>query len=617
MSKVRRLAAATTTQTTVAAAVAVATTTSRSERSRARPLARLALLVALVAAVGSCTDKTHAPADAAAAPVDLAPVPKPANLAATLIVSKPGETWAKLRETGGAPARLLPQSFGLLVSTFLGLPAAAADSIDPDVAMTGAALSDDQGKLEVAVAIHVRSGRELTARLSAGSDAAYSAREDAATGITLLEGKPGKASTGVALGVLGNYLLAARKPADLTAAGPYAARTLPKEPAPKAPAAISLEKRALSGPVVAAIRETWKGKQAELTRLDDVNRQKHGGRAPDFGDPRAALSALSGAIDGLVKVLESSAAGRVVIEPAGDRLELTVELDAEPQGAAAETFASLTVGDAEPIGALPALTPIVVLTRTTAASRQASAKSMDEGVAALLGDRLTAPDRDKVKGVLERLAQGRGDWETYGVYLDAGKGGLVYRALLTDQKAFDAGAKDLFKLLTVRALAEPLRQFAGETTVKQSTAQVPGVPGTTQRTLVQLKPSAMRAANDKTGKVSTELQNIELLWAYQGGRVLGAASFDAVPVLGALVGAEADPKVTHAGDPKVAAALARVKSAAFVVLLQPLRLAGGSAQVPPSPLVASFGRRDRTGFLRVEADQAALESVLKSVALGQ
>jgi hypothetical protein len=603
--------------TAAVAAVAAATTTSRSERPAPGRRAVLAVVLALAGVLVACTDKTQPSGDAAAAPVELAPVPKPAELAATLIVSKPGDTWAKLRETGGAPARLLPQSFGLLVSTFLGLPAAAADAIDPDVAMTGVALSDDKGALEVAVAIHVRSGRELTARLSAGGDAPYSAREDAATGITLLEAKAGKASTAVALGVIGNYLLAARKPTELTRAGPYAARTLPKEPPPKVPASITLEKRALSGPVAAAIRETWKGKQAELARLDDDNRQKHGGRAPDFGDPRAALSALSGAIDGSLKVLESSAGGRVAIEPFGDRLELTLELDAEAQGAAAETFAALTVGDAEPISALPALTPIVVLTRTTSASRQASAKSMDEGVASLLADRLTAPDREKVKSVLDRLAQGRGDWETYGVYLDAGKGGLVYRAALSDQKAFDAGARDLFKLLTVRAVAEPLRQFAGESTVKQSTAQVPGVPGTTQRTLVQLKPSSMRAANDKTGKVSTELQNIELLWAYKDGRVLGAGSFDAVPVLGALVGAEADAKQTHAGDAKVAAALARVKSAAFVVLLQPLRLGGGSAQMSPSPLVASFGRRERTGFVRVEADQAALESVLKSVALGR
>lgn len=607
------MVAATTTRTTAVAA----TTTFRSERRRARALASLLASAALGLTQPGCTDKTQGPADAAVLPVDLPPVPKPADLAATLVVGKPGETWAKLRESGGGPARLLPQSFGLLVATMLGLPAAAADSIDPDMAMTGAATSGDKGGVEVAVAVHVRSGRELIARLSAGADANYTAREDAASAMTVLEPKAGKASTEVALGVVGNYLVAARRVADLTKVGPYAARSLPKEPPAKRPISLTLDKRALSGPIAESIREAWKQKKAELEKLDADNRQKHGGRTPDFGDPAAAVGALGSAVESLVKVLQSSASGRVVVEPYGDRLEVVAELDAEAQGAAAEVFGAFVVGDAEPIVALPALTPVAVLTRTTAATREASAKSMLEGIGGLFGDRLSAPDRDKVKGVLDKLAQGRGDWETYGVYLDAGKGGLLYRAAVSDAKAFDAGAKDLFKLSSIKALAEPLRQFAGETTLKQSTAQVPGVPGTTQRTLLGLKPSPMRTANDKTGKVSTEADNLELLWVHKDGRVLGAGSLDAVPILGALVAADAEPKSTHKNDPKVAAALGRVRDASFVVFVQPLKLGGGASSSPSSPVVVSLGRNERTGFIRAEADQAALEAVLKSVALGK
>lgn len=582
-----------------------------------RRLALLGACAAMVLVAPACTDKTQGPADAAVAAVDLPPVPKPAELAATFVVGKPGETWTKLRETGGGPARLLPQSFGLLVATLLGLPAAAADAIDPDFAMTGAATSNEQGAVQVAVAVHVRSGRELLARLTAGADAPYASREDAASGVTLLEPKAGKAPTGVALGLSGNFLLAARQASDLTKVGPYAARTLPKEPLPARPISMSFEKRALGGPIAEAIRAAWKSKKAELEKLDDANRQKHGGRTPDFGDPRAALAGLSSAVEAFLGVIGSSASGRLVAEPFGDRLEVVAELDAEPTGAAAETFAAFSVGDAQPITALPSLTPIVILTRTTAESRQASAKNMEQGVGGLFGDRLAASDRDKIKGVLEKLAQGRGDWETYGVYLDAGKGGLLYRAQSADPKTFDAGAKELFKLLSIKALAEPLRQFAGDISVKQSTAQVPGVPGTTQRTLIGLRPSPMRAASDKTGKVSTETQNLEILWAHQGGQVLGAGSLDAVPILGALVAAESEPKSTHQSDAKVAAALGRVKDATFVVLVQPLRLGGGASATPSSPVVLSLGRKDRTGFVRAEADQAALETLLKSVALGR
>lgn len=602
-----------TTRTTVV----VATTTSRSERRRWRRLVGFAVL-ALGGFTLACDDKPKGGPEAGTVAVDLSPVPEPKGLAATFVVGKPGEAWGKLRETGGGPARLLPQSFGLLVSMLLGLPAAAAEAIDADVPMTGAASADASGAVQVAVAIHVRSGRELTAQLTAGADALYSARAHAETGMTLIEPKPGKASTEVSLAILGNYLLASRHAADLTEVGPYAARTLSKEPPPKRPISLSLRKSALSGPVASTLRDAWKSKKAELEQLDGKNRQTHGGRAPDFGDPAAAIAALSGAVDSFVKVLESADAGRIVVEPLGDRLEVMVELDAAKEGAAAEIFSGFALGDAAPIGALPAATPIAVLVRTSSASREASAKNIEQGLGDLFGDRLSAPDREKVKGVLDKLSRGRGDWETYGVYVEAGKGGAVYRASTTDAKQFDAGAKDLFKLLSVKALGEPLRQFAGEISVKQSSAQIPGVPGTAQRTLLGLKPSPMRTAADKSGKVSAETQDLELLWAHKDGRVFGAGSLDAVPILGVMVAADSDEKASHKGDAKVAAALSRVKDASFVVLVQPLRLGAGTPSATPgSPVVVSLGRRDRTGFLRAEADQAALESLLKSIALSR
>jgi hypothetical protein len=595
----------------------VAVTTSRSENRGRRAWVLLGLGACVAFSLVACNDEKSGPADASVASVDLPPVPRPADLAATLVVGKPGETWAKLRATGGGPARLLPQSFGLLVSTMLGLPAVAADSIDDDVPLTGAVTSDEKGQAQVAMAVHVRSGRELLARLSTGGDAPYSAKEDAASGITLLEPRANKAPTGVALGITGNYLVVAAVAADLTKVGPYVARTLSKEPPPKKPIAVSLEKRALSGPLAKLVRDAWQEKKRDLEQLDDANRQKHGGRTPDFGDPRAALAGLSSAVEGFIKVLETASAGRLTAEPIGSRLDVLAELDAEAQGAAADTFGAFVVGDAAPLGALPALAHIGILTRTNVAAREASAVSLQEGLGGLLADRLTGADREKIKGVLTKLAQGRGDWETYAVYVDAGKGGLAYRAAVSDPKAFDAGAKDLFKLLSIKALAEPVRQFAGDISVKQSTAQVPGVPGTTERTLIGLKPSPMRAAKDKTGKVSLQPDNLEVLWAHKDGRVLGAGSLDAVPVLGALVAAEAEPKLTHQADPKTSAALGRVKEASFVVLVQPQRLGGGGASTPSSPVVVSIGRRGKTGYLRADLDQAAFETLLRSVALGK
>src|SRR5262245_42843330 len=145
----------------------------------------------------------------------------------------------------------------MLTTTLLGLPATSADLIDVDLPLTGVML--DQGGPEpvLVMAVHVKSGRELVARLSAGADAKYSARADAANSLTILEGKPGKASTDVTIGVIGNYLVAAPNADDLAKAGPYAARTLPKRPLPAEPMRVDLKKSALTGQIAKRVRAAW------------------------------------------------------------------------------------------------------------------------------------------------------------------------------------------------------------------------------------------------------------------------------------------------------------------------------------------------------------------------
>jgi hypothetical protein len=597
-------------------AAAVVTTTFRSDRRR--PALFLVLgLFALLPACSSCGGKEAGPDGAAV--VELSEVPEPEGLAAELVVGKPGETWSKLRDLGGGPARLLPQSFGLLVSTFLGLPATAADSIDPDLPVTGAACTDEKGELSAVTAIHVRNGKELVARLSAGGDAHYSARADATSGFTLLDPKPGKASEEVALGVLGNYLVAARHGTDITKVGPYAVRTLTKREPPKTPLLVTLRKRALSGPLSAEIVALWKAKKSELERQDQQNREKHGGRAPDFGDPAAAIGGIDAAVEGFTRALGSASGARLLATPLADRLELRTEVDAEKTGELADLISSMVVGDARPLLAMPTGTAVGVLTRTTAATRAASAKSMAEGIAGLFADRLPSGDRDKLQHALSDLAAGRGDWESYGLLLSGGRGGLVYRAGLSDPKSFAAGAKALFGSLGLKAFSEPLRQFVGDVSVKQSTANVPGISGNVQRAVIVVKPSGIRAQLDKSGKAGAESQTVEALWWLDSDKAYGALSFDAVPLLGKLVQSGSDPKATQASDARVSAALARVKDASFVVLVEPLALdtRQSASLAPNSPVVTSFGKSGKSAYVAVDADKVALESLLKAFALSR
>jgi hypothetical protein len=514
----------------------------------------------------------------------------------------------------------MPAGFGMLATTLLGLGAGNAESIDTDIPVTGA-IAENGEDLALALALHIKSGAELVARLTTGADAGYDAKADPATSITLLVPKAGKPSGEVALGVLGNHLLVSNNVEWVKKLGPYAARTLGKKPAPKEAVVVTLKKQALTGPIQKRLGGWWKAQKAKLERADQDNRQKHGRGTPDFGDPAAAISGLDSTITGLIGLLGTSAGARVIVEPSTERLDARIEVDAEKDGALAEMLAGFSVGGAGEILALPSDVSLAILARTSPASRDKTAKSTAQGVSDLFKDRLTDADKKLVETTLGDLARGRGDWETYGVLLKEGKGGLLYRASVTDWKALDAGAKGLLKLLSVRAFAEPLRQFVGDVTVKQSAADIAGVPGKTNRALLSLKPSPMpKTAEPGAVAMTGGARSIEILWSNQSDRAFGALSFEAAPVLVEAMSAESDKKKTHAADPKLAAAAGRVgKEAAFVVLVQPNRLgvAGMASLQGQAPVFLSVGRTGATGWVKLDADRAATEALVKNLVLNR
>ena len=55
--------------------------------------------------------------------------------------------------------------------------------------------------------------------------------------------------------MLGDYLLVARRAADLYAIGPYVARTLSAAPPPKEAVALEIPESALGGPILDEVRE--------------------------------------------------------------------------------------------------------------------------------------------------------------------------------------------------------------------------------------------------------------------------------------------------------------------------------------------------------------------------
>lgn len=528
-------------------------------------------------------------------------MPAPAGLVGELYVQDPGRTWKELRDA--ANIALLPQHYGVLLTTVLGLPPLLADAFDDGAMTTGAATLDGSGRLQAVVGARVTSGKELVARLTTGSKASHDEARDA-SGMTLLKPKPGKASAEISLAVLGNVLLVAQSEDALRDAGPYVARTLPTKKPPAPGAVLVVPKEALRGALAKEVRARWKRVEASLAAKDRENRAKHGGRAPDFGDPAAALSVMSGSVGDWVKMLEEVESAQVQLAGKGDSIQLRLTVDPGASKPLSEWISGLSLGDARPLLALPRRSALGVLTRSTEEQRGASAKSTAAALGRLFGDRLKAPEQEKIEAALGDLARARGDEALFGLSLGATQG-VVFRGPAGDRKAFDSAMKGMVGLLRMNAFREPLRQFVGDYDLKQSTTKIVGLDAPVQRVLLSVKPSAMRRAKDPQGELPATPQPVEALWTQNAEHTYGALAVDAPPLLIDLVAGEANK--TWETVPGLATRLDKLgNQAGFFVVVRPAPLLGQDLLDAPGVVSLSAGRAGTQAVVDLSVDQAAL-----------
>lgn len=582
------------------------TTTFRSELRRRVAWALLLLLPAALGACSSCGSSKGPSPSASAKVAALAPVPAPAGLLAELYVDKPGDTWTSVRKLVGGPTRLLPAGFQMLAATLLGLPPDAAGLID-DLPVRGVLVLDDQRAPRVVLGLHVRSGKEVVASLSTGAKARFHARHDKKSGVTLLEPVKGKASSDVALGVVGHYLLCAKVPVVVEAAGPYVARTLPTKKSPPGPIVAVIDHKALSGPVASHLAGGWKSYKKRLKQSSHDTQAKQG-RPADFADPAAALMGASSAVGGAVDVLKSSKQLTVVIEPREGRLSARAELTPGKTGAAAELVEGMSVGSLDALTRLPGSTALALASHTDAESRKAWADSTATAIEKLLGKRLTSPDKKKLEKTLKDLAKGRGDNAALGVAVGK-QPSVLLRSSVTDADAFQSGARGVFQLLRVPALAKPLHQFIGKATVVLSKTRVKGIDGSVQQAKLKLA----RKKRDKHEGLQLGSKPIDFLWTVKDGVAFGAAAREPEPGLLSLLDAGAKSSASLGGQASVRAAVKRLgDNAAFALFLDPAALSSGSARKgPPAPVLIGFGRSNGRGWVNADVSQAAIQSVVR------
>ena len=115
-------------------------------------------------------------------------------------------------------------------------------------------------------------------------------------------------------------------------------RTLPTKTAPAEAGAIvaDVPQPALAGALSAWLGARWGETRAWLASSDDDQRAKHGGRAPDFGDPRPIVDALDGMVTRRIALLAGARGARVVVDAGDDDVhaELLVTPGTDEAGAA-------------------------------------------------------------------------------------------------------------------------------------------------------------------------------------------------------------------------------------------------------------------------------------------
>ncbi|WP_437725724.1 hypothetical protein [Sorangium sp. So ce861] len=546
---------------------------STSALSR-RAAALLALVLGLSAGALGCKSP-GAPADAGVQ--GPSPVPTPAGLIAEAFLPTPDATWAKVRALVGGSAALLPGSVGALAASLLGLPIAVASEIDGNVPALGVAVdAPDRPRPRAALGLHVKDGARLIDQLTRGEGARFRATPDAATSIARLE--PLQGVSPVALGVLGNYLLVAETPGDLTALGPYVARTMPQAQVPKEDLAIELPRHALEGPVLRAARSAW-----------DRARGPEGALA-------ATAVPLAPMVEGALAVLGDLERARLTLT-LDESAHLRASGTPKPGGGpASKASAELAVGDVTPLLDLPADALVGILVRDRAASRAENVPKLVDAVAGLVEGGLPPAERERLGAAIRAASDARGDWFAGGVRIDGAGPTAFVRSAVSDRAKLEAAIQDLVGTaerppIQAALKREGFRVSAGKAEVAQQGGEVRRVR--IEQTAAAGQPGGAGASPARKGAPGAgPPPAIELLYLVRDDGLFASVGNDPGAGLRSAVAAIQGESL---GDvPAMKAALAPLGAdIAFALVLEPLRLVASRLGQPgagdPAPVVIAAG----------------------------
>lgn len=566
----------------------------------------LAGLASLAIAAPGCSKKPEAASrDADAA---TAPVPEPAGLCAELSIARPAAFWATARQSVGGKAAMLPASASMLVGAALGLSPLATEQLDLASPIVGAAALEGP-EIVVVVGVRTKPGIDAASALTTGESAAFARKPPSPTGVVVLAPKAGAGAEDLVVGASGGVVLVARHEAELVRVGGFVASTLASRKAPEEDAVVTLRGEGLRELGSGALRKLWGGFRASWEADDRAMREKHGGSAPDFGEPTAALADLDSRIDKLARIVGDVREARVAlrVDAKGARLDARLA-PGSTSGPAAAEIAKMSVGDLGPLLDLPAACPVALVTRERADARVAAASDQAKAIGDLLGGRMRDADRARVTEALGAWAKARGDVLAAGVLLDGDARALVVAGPASSGEAVDAALPGLARLVEVPAIDAPIANFVGRL--------VPKPRASTDGALHVLgfehgPPRARLGAAERATNAKREgRETWELVWSSDGGALRAGFGRGARAALEATLASSRARKL--ADDPDVAASLAHLgNDASFALLLQPMRVLAALSgrrpeSLPAAPVLVAYGRREAGLWAEIDVSSLVL-----------
>lgn len=564
---------------------------ARARRSRGRcPCARrtfvacaVAVVCTLSVACESCDERD--PAAAPSSNTAVAPVAAPKGHLADIWLPQPKALLGRLRPKLAGLA--VPKNVELFFAEAAELPAVAADGFASDVPLIAAAFATDH--VFVVFALPLTSPADFVARATSGAAATHRAKP--LHGMTQLV--PLAAGSSRPLFVRGRYLLLSERPEDARFAANYLAAGLARRRVPVSDGVVvQLPERALAGPASRLLEETWRSSKAWLTAAQRRESDRHAGRAPDFGDPAAAVAGLGRGVMALKGLLESTKELELRLEPGDGRVLIDARLLPEKTGVLAELLADSASGDTTSLLAVAPESTVIALFRSTREGRERTGKEIASQLEGLLGERLGRGGAELIETTLSRFALGRGDELLLALDLDPVPA-MLLRCTVDDRERLDAALEGLLEMPKVPALAAPASALLGPIDVGPVHRNAAG--GSAPLTV---GPAGAR-------------QHLELEWKYSERYLelrLGLGSRQTP----ALRSRQSPASATSLGD-----ALRRHSPAEAVVALRVVAAsADRDAGTGESWALLSLGKSDGRGVVKAEAPEELLISLARRWVFG-